>query len=76
MAKSQLAEQLLSIIDGSHEMSTKEFMDAVNPIVVEVELDETMKTSRKLKIFDLFTRMSNCSEKERKKYGKKIARLL
>lgn len=76
MAKSALAEQLLSIIEGSHEISTKELMDAVNPIVVEVELDETMKTSRKLKIFDLFTRMYNCSEKERRKYGKKISRLL
>lgn len=76
MAKSELAQRLLSVVDESRNQTTREFMDALNPIIIEVELNETMKTSRKLKIFDLFTQMANCEGRERKKYGRRIARLL
>lgn len=76
MAKSELANRLLDVVEESRNQTTKEFMDALNPIIIEVELNEKMKTARKLKIFDLFTQMSNCEVRERKKYGRKIARLL
>lgn len=76
MAKSELANRLLDVVEDSRNQTTKEFMDALNPIIIEVELNEKMKTARKLKIFDLFTQMSNCEVRERKKYGRKIARLL
>lgn len=76
MAKSELAARLLDVVEESRNQTTREFMDALNPIIIEVELNESMKTSRKLKIFDLFTQMSNCEVRERKKYGRKIARLL
>lgn len=76
MAKSELANRLLDVVEDSRNQTTKEFMDALNPIIIEVELNEKMKTARKLKIFDLFTQMSNCEVRERKKYGRKIAHLL
>lgn len=53
-----------------------ELMEAVNKTVVEVELDEDYSTNQKLKIYSAMTSLSNCSEKERNKYAKKVKKLL
>ncbi len=76
MAKSALGEELLAIVKKSSDMDTTLFLDQINPIVLKVELDDTYKTNKKLKIFDLFTMISNCEVKERMKYAKKLAKLL
>lgn len=76
MVKSELGQQLIDLARNSKDISDQEFVDALNPMIVKVELDESYKTDRKLKIFDLFTRISNCDARERVKYAKKIARLL
>ena len=56
--------------------SEQELMDAVNHTVVDVELDDNYSTKQKLKIYAVLTSLSNCSEKERKKYAKKVKKLL
>lgn len=56
--------------------SEVELMEAVNKTVVEVELDEDYSTNQKLKIYSAMTSLSNCSEKERNKYAKKVKKLL
>ena len=76
MARSELADRLLAIEEENRGTSMKDFIDALNPIIVEVELNERYTTSEKLRIFDLFTQMSNCEVRERKKYARKAARLL
>ncbi len=76
MARSSLGNELLEVVKNSSTMTTQEFLDSLNPIIIKVEIDETYKTNRKLKIFNQFTMISNCEPKERMKYAKKLARLL
>lgn len=76
MAKSELGMSLINIVKENQNADSKEFVTLINPIIVEVELNEVMKTSKKLKIFSLFTMLSNCDNKQRMKYAKKISRLL
>ncbi len=76
MAKSELAQRLQQIVFENNTTTMKDFIDALNPIIVEVELNESYSTAVKLKIFDLFTKMCNCEGRERKKYANKAARLL
>lgn len=54
----------------------QQLMDAVNTTIVEVELDDNYSTKQKLKIYAVMTSLSNCSEKERKKFVKKVKKLL
>ena len=52
---------------GAEKFSEQELMDAVN---------DNYSTKQKLKIYAVLTSLSNCSEKERKKYAKKVKKLL
>ncbi len=61
---------------GAEKFSEQKLMDAVNHTVVDVELDDNYSTKQKLKIYAVLTSLSNCSEKERKKYAKKVKKLL
>ena len=61
---------------GAEKFSEQELMDAVNHTVVDVELDDNYSTKQKLKIYAVLTSLSNCSEIERKKYAKKVKKLL
>ena len=56
--------------------SAQEFVDRLNPYIIKVELNELYSTDKKLKIFNTFTMLSNCDEKDRIKYAKKLAKLL
>lgn len=76
MAKSALGMELLDIVKSSQDLSQKEFVDKLNPIVLQVETDNRYNTKSRLKIFDLLSILSNCDVKQRKKYARKAARLL
>jgi hypothetical protein len=56
--------------------SEREFIDSLNPIVVMVEEDAGYSTNEKLRIYELLSKMSNCTPEERPKYAKKLKRAL
>lgn len=63
-------------MNGVNTFQEQQLMDAVNETVKKVELDHDYSTKQKLKIYSVLTSLSNCSEKERKKYAKKVKNLL
>jgi hypothetical protein len=66
----------LSALEGAEKMKEFELQEAIRPTVLIIEKDDSYSTSAKLKIFSLMTSLSNCAEKERPKYVKKIAHAL
>lgn len=76
MARSALGRQLLDLVKNSRGVDTKDFVDSLNPIIMQVETSDRYNTNSRLKIFNLLSCLSNCDEKQRKKYAKKAARLL
>jgi hypothetical protein len=72
----QTSAQFETNLNGAEKFNENQLMDAVNKTVVKVELDEKYTTKQKLKIYSELTSLSNCSEKERKKYTKKVKKLL
>lgn len=72
----QTSAQFEINLNGAEKFNENQLMDAVNKTVVKVELDEKYTTKQKLKIYSELTSLSNCSEKERKKYTKKVKKLL
>lgn len=76
MAKSELARRLLNIVDESAGKTQQEFVDSLNPIIVQVEVDEHYNTKDRLKIFDQMSRLTNCDVHQRRKYAKKTAKYL
>lgn len=63
-------------MQGCERFTEQQLLEAVNKTVVAVELDEDYSTSQKLKIYSMMTSLSNCGEKERVKYAKKVKKLL
>ncbi|MCH4208296.1 MAG: hypothetical protein LKF79_08620 [Solobacterium sp.] len=63
------------IIQGSSE-TEGQFLDSMNSIVKLVENEDSFSTNDKLKIYDLFSQLSNCSPSERTRYAKKVRKLL
>ncbi len=63
-------------LTGSEKFNEHELMEAVNVTVVKVELDDKYSTKQKLNIYSQLTSLSNCSAKERKKYAKKVKKML
>ncbi len=61
---------------GCEKMTEKELLDSVNLTVLAVEHDDSYSTKERLKIYSLLTSLSNCAEKERPKYAKKVSKLL
>jgi len=57
-------------------MSEQQLLDALNKIIVIVENDDSYNTNAKLTIYAFISSLSNCDERERKKWVKKIAKLL
>ncbi len=72
----QTSAQFEVNIDGAERFGEQELMDVVNEAVKCVELDTSYTTKQKLKIYAELTSLSNCSEKERKKYAKRVKKLL
>lgn len=63
------------ITQGSSE-TEGQFLDSMNSIVKLVENEDSFSTNDKLKIYDLFSQLSNCSPSERTRYAKKVRKLL
>lgn len=72
----QTSAQFEVNIDQAEKLTEQELMDAVNETVKCVELDSSYTTKQKLKIYSVLTSLSNCSERERKKYAKRVKKLL
>ncbi len=72
----QTAAEFDTNMNGVEKFEENELMNAVNQTVVKVELDSKYTTKQKLKIYSELTSLSNCSQKERKKYAKKVKKLL
>lgn len=70
------AEAFLKLMDGCESMPENVFQNNLKPTVLAVELDDSYNTKEKLKIFSLLSSLSNCSENERRKYVKKIYKVL
>ncbi len=70
------AAEFESNLTGSEKFNEHELMEAVNVTVVKIELDDKYTTKQKLNIYSQLTSLSNCSVKERKKYAKKVKKML
>ncbi len=68
--------EFFKAMEGCDKFEDSDLLDRLNPTILHVEKDDSYSTSRKLKIFALISSLSNCSEKERKKYVRKISGLL
>ncbi|MDO4416404.1 MAG: hypothetical protein Q4C20_15135 [Erysipelotrichaceae bacterium] len=71
-----IQKQFAEALQGSEKMAEFELLDAIRPTILILEKDDTYNTSQKLKIFSLITLLSNCAEKERPKYVRKITSAL
>ncbi|MFV0479677.1 MAG: hypothetical protein ACK5LZ_03830 [Anaerorhabdus sp.] len=52
------------------------FVVCLNQFFTSIQDDEKIKSERKLKIYDMITQLGNCEKEERKKYIRKIEKLL
>lgn len=71
-----IQKEFAEALQGSEKMEEFELLDAIRPTILVIEKDDTYSTSQKLKIFSLITSLSNCAEKERPKYVRKITSAL
>lgn len=71
-----IQKQFAEALQGSEKMGEFELLDAIRPTILILEKDDTYNTSQKLKIFSLITSLSNCAEKERPKYVRKLTSAL
>jgi len=72
----EILKEFNELMEGCEKLQESDLLDRLNNTIVKVEKDDTYSTSSKLKIFSLITSLSNCTEKERKKFVRKIARAL
>ncbi|MBR3310451.1 MAG: hypothetical protein IKG15_01365 [Solobacterium sp.] len=68
--------QFLESVKDAAKMEEKAFLESLNKTIVNVEKEKSYTTSDKLKIFELFTKLSNCAPVDRQKFINKIARKL
>lgn len=71
-----IQSEFLNAMNGCEKMKEAQLQEALNPTVLTIEKDDSYSTKAKLKIFSLISSLSNCAEKERPKYVKKIAKAL
>lgn len=76
MAVNRLGIEFLDMVRENVAVNAQEFCDKLNPYIIKVEMNDLYSTAKKLKIFSLFTMLSNCDDKERIKYAKKLSKLL
>ena len=63
-------------MNGCEKMSEADLQDKIKATVLTVEHDESYSTKELLKIYSLIASLSNCAEKDRKKYVNKVKKLL
>lgn len=76
MASNKIGTEFIEMVKENVSVNDQEFCDKLNTYILKVEMNDLYSTSKKLKIFSLFTMLSNCDTKERMKYAKKLAKLL
>ena len=72
----KIRTDFLEATKGCEKMKESELTEALKPTVLIIEKDDSYSTNAKLRIFSLLTSLSNCAERERPKYVKKIAAAL
>ena len=72
----ETSAEFVKAMEGCEQFEDSDLLDRLNPTILRVEKDDSYSTSKKLKIFALISSLSNCAEKERKKYVRKISGLL
>ena len=72
----ETAKTFAENLKGCEKMTEKELQDKIKTTILTVEHDSTYTTKELLKIYSLITSLSNCAEKERKKYVNKVVKLL
>ena len=72
----EVQEQCDEIISQGASETESQFLDSMNTMVKLVENEDCYSTNDKLKIYDLFSQLSNCSPSERTKYAAKVRKLL
>lgn len=63
-------------MSNASSLGEQEFQDAMNRTIVTVETDDHYSTNQKLKIYAELQQLANCTEKDRKKFVRKVAKLL
>ena len=78
MAKisSDLLNKLESLVSAITKLQEDEFINVVNSINTEIEKNDDINTSKKLKIYAALSSLSNCPEKDRKKFLAKVIKLV
>ncbi|HAE17548.1 MAG: hypothetical protein IKF00_03095 [Solobacterium sp.] len=75
-SRAEIVKVYDEIIANGLQETEDQFRASLNDVVRLVELEKSYSTNRKLDIYELLTQISNCTPKERERYGRKIRRLL
>ena len=65
-----------SSMQNASMLGEQEFQDAMNRTIVSVETDDNYTINQKLKIYAELQQLANCTEKDRKKFVNKVAKML
>ena len=78
MAKisNDLLNKLESLVSAIAKLQEDEFINVVNTINSEIEKNDDINTSKKLKIYAALSSLSNCPEKDRGKFLAKVIKLV
>lgn len=63
-------------MENASSLGEQDFQNAMNQTIVSVETNDHYSTNQKLKIYAELQQLANCTEKDRRKYVKKVAKLL
>lgn len=72
----EIRANFLENFESAKDFSEHDLNDKLNETMVEVEVNENYTTKEKLKIYELLSSLSNCEEKERNKFVKKLGKAL
>lgn len=72
----ELLEKLQSLTKAITKLEEDEFISLVNTVNTEIEKNDDISTSKKLKIYAALTSLSNCPEKDRDKFLSKVIKLV
>ena len=72
----ELLEKLQSLTKAITKLEEDEFINVVNTVNTEIEKNDDISTSKKLKIYAALTSLTNCPEKDRSKFLLKVIKLV
>lgn len=77
MAKNNnIFNEFIQNMDGVADFDERILNEKLNITMVSVEKDDNYKAKDKLKIYDLLQQITNCDEKDRKKFVKRLGKVL